>query len=136
MARGRKNIVETEVGNTGLYLKGVSGKIEENLSRLWKGKNKKDFISEMTANDPYVNAWINAKNAIALKPDWGVKPKDDVKDEQSEKATEYANLISDMLFKDMSTTFNSFILNSITMAEYGFAVSEIVLKKRNGKTNN
>lgn len=136
MARGRKNIVETEVGNTGLYLKGVSGKIEENLSRLWKGKNKKDFISEMTANDPYVNAWINAKNAIALKPDWGVKPKDDVKDEQSEKATEYANLISNMLFKDMSTTFNSFILNSITMAEYGFAVSEIVLKKRNGRTNN
>jgi hypothetical protein len=41
-----------------------------------------------------------------------------------------------MLFEDMSTTFNSFVLNSVTMAEYGFALSEIVLKKRNGKTDN
>ena len=44
MARGRKNIVETEIGNTGLSLKNVSGKITEDLSKLWKGKNKKDFI--------------------------------------------------------------------------------------------
>ena len=36
----------------------------------------------------------------------------------------------------MATSFNSFILNSVTMAEYGFAVSEIVLKKRLGKTDN
>lgn len=134
MARGRKNINETEVGNTGLNLKGVSGKVDEDLSKLWKGKKKKDFISEMRANDPYVNAWVNAKNAIALKPDWVVKSKDTT--ENTEKAKEYAELISDMLFKDMATSFNSFILNSITMAEYGFAVSEIVLKKRLGKTDN
>ena len=134
MARGRKNINQTEVGNTGINLQGVSGKVEEDLSRLWKGKKKKDFISEMKANDPYVNAWINAKNAIALKPDWVVKPKDTT--ENIEKAKEYSELISDMLFKDMSTSFNSFILNSITMAEYGFSVSEIVLKKRLGKTDN
>ena len=134
MARGRKNINETEVGNTGINLKGVSGKVDEDLSKLWKGKKKKDFISEMKANDPYVNAWVNAKNAIALKPDWVVKSKDTT--ENTEKAKEYAELISDMLFKDMATSFNSFILNSITMAEYGFAVSEIVLKKRLGKTDN
>ena len=134
MARGRKNINETEVGNTGLNLKGVSGKVDEDLSKLWKGKKKKDFISEMKANDPYVNAWVNAKNAIALKPDWVVKSKDTT--ENTEKAKEYAELISDMLFKDMATSFNSFILNSITMAEYGFSVSEIVLKKRLGKTDN
>ena len=134
MARGRKNINETEVGNTGLNLKGVSGKVDEDLSKLWKGKKKKDFISEMKANDPYVNAWVNAKNAIALKPDWVVKPKDTTKN--TEKAKEYSELISDMLFKDMSTSFNSFVLNSITMAEYGFSVSEIVLKKRLGKTDN
>ena len=134
MARGRKNINETEVGNTGLNLKGVSGKVDEDLSKLWKGKKKKDFISEMKANDPYVNAWVNAKNAIALKPDWVVKPKDVTKN--TEKAKEYSELISDMLFKDMSTSFNSFVLNSITMAEYGFSVSEIVLKKRLGKTDN
>lgn len=136
MARGRKNITETEIGNTGLSLKSVSGKIEEDLSKLWKGKKKKDFISEMKANDPYVNAWINAKNAIALKPDWGVKPKDGTDEKNTQKAQEYADLIKTMLFEDMSTTFNSFILNSITMAEYGFALSEIVLKKRNGKTDN
>lgn len=136
MARGRKNISESEVGNTGLDLKGVKGKIEEDLSNLWKGKKKKDFISEMKANDPYVNAWVNAKNAIALKPDWGIKVKEDIEEGQSEKAKEYAELIQNMLFKDMSTTFNSFILNSVTMAEYGFALSEIVLKKRLGKTDN
>lgn len=136
MARGRKNITETEIGNTGLNLKSVSGKVEEDLSKLWKGKKKKDFISEMKANDPYCSAWINAKNAIALKPDWGIKPKEDIEESQSEKAKEYADLISGMLLKDMSTSFNSFILNSVTMAEYGFAVSEIVLKKRNGKTDN
>lgn len=134
MARGRKNISETEIGNTGINLKGVSGKVDEDLSKLWKGKKKKDFISEMKSNDAYVNAWINAKNAIALKPDWVVKSKDTTKN--TEKAKEYAELISDMLFKDMATSFNSFILNSITMAEYGFAVSEIVLKKRLGKTDN
>lgn len=132
MARGRRNIVETEIGNTGLDLKGVSGKVEEDLSKLWKGKSKKDFISEMKANDPYVNAWVNAKNAIALKPDWGIKPSDP----EDKKSKEYAELISDMLFNDMATTFNSFVLNSISMAEYGFAVAEIVLKKRNGKTDN
>lgn len=132
MARGRKNITETEIGNTGIGLKAVSGKKEENLSELWKGKKKKDFLSEMILNDPYCSAWINSKNAIALKPDWGVQPKNP----EDEKSKEYANLISDMLFKDMATSFNSFILNSITMAEYGFSVSEIVLKKRLGKTDN
>lgn len=136
MVRGRKNITETEIGDTGLNLKGVSGKIEEDLSKLWKGKKKKDFIMEMKANDPYCSAWINAKNAIALKPDWGLKIKDGIDGEELEKAKEYADLINDMLFKDMATTFNSFILNSITMAEYGFSVSEIVLKKRLGKTDN
>ena len=136
MARGRKNITETEIGNTGLNLKGVSGKVEEDLSKLWKGKKKKEFISEMKANDPYVNAWINAKNAIALKPDWGIKPKEGTEEKNTQKAQEYAELIEGMLFEDMSTTFNSFVLNSVTMAEYGFALSEIVLKKRNGKTDN
>lgn len=136
MARGRKNITETEIGNTGLSLKSVSGKVEEDLSKLWKGKKKKEFISEMKANDPYVNAWINAKNAIALKPDWGIKPKEGTEEKNTQKAKEYAELIEGMLFEDMSTTFNSFVLNSVTMAEYGFALSEIVLKKRNGKTDN
>lgn len=132
MARGRRNITETEVGNTGLNLRGVRGKVEENISKLWKGKNKKDFISEMRLNDPYVNAWINAKNAIALKPDWVIQPRNP----EDSKSKEYAELISNMLFNDMATTFNSFVLNSITMAEYGFAISEIVLKKRQGKTDN
>ena len=45
MARGRRNIAETEIGTTGIGLKGVSGKKEEDISKLWKGKNKKDFIS-------------------------------------------------------------------------------------------
>ena len=132
MARGRRNIAETEVGNTGLNLRGVRGKVEENISKLWKGKNKKDFISEMRLNDPYVNAWINAKNAIALKPDWVIQPRNP----EDSKSKEYADLISNMLFNDMATTFNSFVLNSTTMAEYGFAISEIVLKKRQGKTDN
>ena len=132
MARGRRNITETEVGNTGLNLRSVRGKVEENISKLWKGKNKKEFISEMRLNDPYVNAWINAKNAIALKPDWVIQPRNP----EDSKSKEYADLISNMLFNDMATTFNSFVLNSITMAEYGFAISEIVLKKRQGKTDN
>ena len=131
MARGRRNITETEVGNTGLNLRSVRGKVEENISKLWKGKNKKEFISEMRLNDPYVNAWINAKNAIALKPDWVIQPRNP----EDSKSKEYADLISNMLFNDMATTFNSFVLNSITMAEYGFAISEIVLKKRQGKTD-
>lgn len=136
MARGRKNILETETGNTGLSLQGVMGKYEDDLSKLWKGSKKKEFLMEMMANDAYCVAWKNAKNAIALKPDWGIKTKDGVEGKEVEKAQEYADLIHDMLFKDMATTFNSFILNSVTMAEYGFAVSEIVLKKRLGKTDN
>lgn len=132
MARGRKNLNSSEIGNTGLSLKSVSGKVPEDLSKLWRGKKKKDFIAEMKANDPYVNAWINAKNAIALKPDWGVSPKNP----EDEKSKEYAELIRGMLFDDMSTSFNSFILNCCTMSEYGFALSEIVLKKRQGTTDN
>lgn len=131
MARGRKNINQTEVGHTGLELKGVSGKVEEDLSKLWKGKHKKDFIAEMKSNDPYVNAWINAKNAIALKPDWVVLTTE--QNRENDKAQEYADLIRDMLFEDMATSFNSFVLNAMSMSEYGFAVSEIVLKKRDGK---
>lgn len=134
MPRGRRNLVESEIGNTGLHLKGVQGKVDEDLSKLWKGKKKKDFISEMKTNCPYTNAWINARNAIALKPDWVVKPK--YTEENSEKAKEYAELISNMLFKDMATSFNSFVLNSASMAEYGFSLCEIVLKKRLGKTDN
>ena len=135
MARGRRNISETEIGTTGIGLKGVNGKIEEDISKLWKGKKKKEFIAEMISNDSYVNAWINSKNAIALKPDWVIKPKEDNEDGSSDKALEYAKLIREMLFDDMSMSFNSFILNSITMAEYGFALAEIVLKKRNGLTD-
>ena len=135
MARGRKNIAETEIGNAGINLKGVSGKIEENISKLWQGKNKKEFISEMRLNDPYCSAWINAKNAIALKPDWIIAPNSN-KDLDDEKSKEYVDLIKGMLFEDMATSFNSFILNSSTMSEYGFSLCEIVLKKRSGKTDN
>lgn len=135
MGRGRRNLNETEIGTTGIGLKGVNGKVEEDISKLWKGKKKKEFITEMVSNDPYCSAWINAKNAIALKPDWVIKPKEDNEDGSSDKALEYAKLIREMLFDDMSMSFNSFILNSITMAEYGFALAEIVLKKRNGLTD-
>ena len=135
MARGRKNIIESEIGTTGVDLKGVSGKNIENISKLWTGKNKKDFISEMRLNDPYVNAWVNAKNAIALKPDWVIEYNKDP-DLDIEKSKEYAELIKGMLFEDMSLNFNSFVLNSSTMAEYGFSVCEIVFKKRLGKTSN
>lgn len=132
MARGRKNVVETEIGNTGIGLKGVSGKKEEDISKLWRGVKKKEFIKEMVLNDPYCSAWINAKNAIALKPDWVIKPNKN----NEGKSKEYAELVSDMLFKDMCTSFNSFVLNAISMTEYGFSLAEIVLKKRNGKTDN
>ena len=135
MVRGRRNITETEIGTTGIGLKGVNGKIEEDISKLWKGKRKKEFIAEMILNDPYCSAWINSKNAIALKPDWIIKPSEDKEDGSSDKALEYAKLIKEMLFDDMSMSFNSFILNSITMAEYGFSLAEIVMKKRNGLTN-
>ena len=133
MPRGRKNVVsEQEIGSTGVYLANVSGKVEIDPSDLWKGNKKKKFILEISKNDPYVSAWINSKEAIACKPDWDVLPSDS----KDEKAIEYAKLIKGMLFKDMNLSFNDFLINAFTMSEYGFALAEIVWKKRAGKNSN
>ena len=133
MPRGRKNVAsEKEIGSTGIYLANVSGKVDLDPSDLWKGNKKKNFILEISKNDPYVSAWINSKEAIACKPDWDVLPSDSTND----KAIKYAKLIKNMLFKDMSISFNDFLINAFTMSEYGFALAEIVWKKRLGKNKN
>lgn len=133
MPRGQKNLAKTnEIGTTGIYLSNVSGKVNIDPSELWKGNKKKKFILEISKNDPYVTAWINSKEAIACKPDWDVLPSDP----KNPKAVEYRDLIRDMLFKDMSISFNKFLLNAFTMSEYGFSLCEIVWKKRLGKNTN
>ena len=130
MPRGRKNVVSSrEIGSTGVYLANVSGKVNMDPSQLWKGNKKKQFIQEISKNDPYVSAWINSKEAVACKPEWDILPKDTA----NEKSLEYRDLIRDMLFKDMKISFNDFLLNAFTMSEYGFALCEIVWKKRLGK---
>ena len=64
MPRGRKNVAsEKEIGSTGIYLANVSGKVDLDPSDLWKGNKKKNFILEISKNDPYVSAWINSKEA-------------------------------------------------------------------------
>ena len=55
--------------------------------------------------------------------------------------TEYYGLVAEAVVGNLiageqltiSNTNNSFVLNSITMAEYGFSLAEIVFKKRNSR---
>src|SRR5579862_8132139 len=106
----------TEVGISGL--KRFSGFVTEEFVRDLIGRRGMRVWREMKDNSATVGACLGAIDGMARQVDVFVKP--------------YS---SDSDLHDMSSTWSDTQSEILTMLPYGFQVSEIVYKKRQGDQN-
>lgn len=127
-------IPRIRLGEQGLLgLKTSNGRILEEQQRAFRYP---EFISTVNAmrNNPTVGAAMNVYRMMISRVQWGVEaPKG-----ADEKTLARTELVRSMM-TDMEGTWSGFIESVIPYLEYGFAINEIVLRrrlKRNGSKFN
>jgi len=115
----------TERGGTGLKHSGR--RIFEEDNPDFSGQNKYKKIKEMTDDDPVVGAIlyaiINILKGVKIK----VEPYSDLPRHRAD-----AEFLETCL-EDMQTPMKSTVAQALSFIPYGFAIQEVVLKKRNGR---
>jgi len=117
----------TEVGISGL--KRFSGFVTEEFVRDLIGRRGMRVWREMKDNSATVGACLGAIDGMARQVDVFVKPYSS--DSEDVKRAEFV----DSNLHDMSSTWSDTQSEILTMLPYGFQVSEIVYKKRQGDQN-
>ncbi len=122
--QGEIGVVGTEYG----FVSGPSGgfKAPDDPLRVFQ-KDKYKWQKEMVLNDPFIGANFKLITILGSKGDWAFKTKG-----TSRKDEKVRDIIKNILFDDMSHTFRD-IVQFVLASEYtyGFAITEIVYKKRN-----
>ena len=108
----------------------ISGQSNEDINQAWNGVRGLKTIKEMMY-DSTISSILYAAKSLAKTANLRVDPFED--DNESDK--EQSELIWNM-FHDMDGTLSDFMSQAITMLEYGWSISEIVLKVRQGWTKN
>ncbi len=109
-----------EIGTTGLRHSG-GFVIEEWLNHLAGPRGVKAW-REMSDNDPVVGAILFAIEMLARGVEWNVEPGSD----------DRAAKLVESCMHDMSGTWADFVAESFSMLPYGWAMHEIVYKRRLG----
>lgn len=125
-ATGRTTPLTHGIGVTGL--RAFSGVIREEFLSTLTGRRGSLIFEEMASNDSTCAALIFAIRNSIRAMEWRVDPADP----DDPKAVEAAELLEQMLFRDMAQTWPEFIESVCSMFVYGFSVHEIIWKKRNG----
>lgn len=115
------------IGVTGL--KQFSGYIREEFLTQLDGMKGRNTFEEMAKNDSTCGAVLFAIKNMLRSLDWRVVPSDP----NDSRSVESAELVEGMLFEDMQQTWPEFIEASCSQFVYGFAVHEILWKKRKGQ---
>jgi hypothetical protein len=113
-----------DVGSTGL--RAYSGYVREEILTQLLGREAQRAYREMLDNSSVVGSIMFAITQAMRRVTWRVEPVND-----SSKAKEMAEFV-ESLMDDMSHTWDDFITESLSMLGYGFAVHELVYKRRNG----
>lgn len=116
-----------DMGSSGLRQFG--GWVREEFLPQLQGRQAARVFREMFDNSPIVGAVIFAIAQSMRKVEWRCNPANDTP--AAKEAAEWA----DSLRTDMSTTWEEFMTEALTMLVYGFAPHEIVLKRRLGMIN-
>jgi len=113
-----------EIGGTGLYQN--SGVINEEFLNQLKWPKANAVYKEMSRNDPVIGAALTAIEMLIRQASWDIEPADDSK--QAQQEAEFVRSCMD----DMEKSWMEVINDILSFLPYGFAVQEIVYKKRKG----
>lgn len=116
-----------ELGSTGL--KRAAGYIDEEFLPQLRGRKAVQIYKEMSQNDPLIGAIMHTITMLLRNVEWTVKPGG-----KSREDTKIAELVETCM-EDMSTTWDDFISEALTMLPYGWSWHEIVYKRRGGPYN-
>lgn len=105
-------------------LRTSNGRILEETQRAFRFPAFIKTVNEMR-NNPTVGAALNVYHFLMSRVNWEVIPPADATDIEKERA----KLINSMLH-DMDHSWEDFISTVIPYLEYGFAINEIVLRRR------
>jgi hypothetical protein len=113
-----------ELGSTGLQQSG--GVVREELLQQLQGSRGKRIFREMSENDAIVGAFIFAVEQMIRQVTWKVVP--------GEPSGAEVALFVDSCREDLTETWAETITEILSMLVFGYQVSELVYKKRNGPT--
>lgn len=115
----------SELGVTGLRHRG--GDIQEEIVKELQGDKRHKIYAQMANNDAVLGSSLETLKLTSRSSIWDIKPAN-----ESPEALEAAEFVHGALFDDMSHTFNSFLMEALSMFEHGFSWFEVVYKQRNG----
>lgn len=118
--------VTREIGSTGLNRWG--GIIYEEFLPELRGVRGMRKLREMSENDEIVGAILYAIEMLLRQVEFRIEPAS----EGGAKAEDVADFVEGCLFKDMSQPWQHTLSDILTMLPYGFALLEVVYKKRAG----
>lgn len=113
-----------EVGATGL--KRAGGYVDEEFLPQLRGRKAISVYKEMSENDPTVGALLFSIDRLLRNLEWRVEPGG--KKREDTKAQQLVETAMD----DMSTSWDDFITEALSMMVYGWSWHEIVYKRRGG----
>lgn len=115
-----------EIGVSGL--KHSYGYVYEEFLRELTGYTGRRKIHEMASNDATIGAILTATGATIRPVDWKIEAAD------ADIEGKYSDWFKGVL-DDMDHSFDAWITEALTFLPFGFSISEIVLKKRDGDQN-
>jgi len=116
-----------EIGTTGLRTNG--GQIDQEWLAQLKGQRGVRAYAEMRDNDAVVGAILYAIESLIRQVEWTVRPAN-----ESDAAARAAEFLEECV-GDMSSDWEAFISEVLSMLVFGFAPFEIVYKVRGGDSN-
>jgi len=113
-----------ELGSTGLQQSG--GVVREELLVQLQGSRGKKLMREMSENDAIVGAFLFAVEQMIRQVTWKVVP--------GAPGDLETALFVDSCREDLTETWAETITEVLSMLVFGFQISELIYKKRNGPT--
>lgn len=116
-----KNITKSEIGVTGLQQ--FSGFIDEEILSELTGDRAIDVYIEMSKNDAIIGAILFAIKALLRQVKWSVKRASD-----NDNDVEAADFLTQNM-ASMTHTWESFVIEALSMLTFGWSYHEIVYRK-------
>ncbi len=113
-----------EYGTTGLNRWG--GYVFDEFLTALQGLRGMKVYKEMASNDPVIGAILYAAKQLIRRTSWRVEPA------SSSRADQEAAKFLESCMNDMSTTWQDFVTEMLSMIVYGWSFHEIVYKVRRG----
>lgn len=114
------------MGEAGVYgLKQSAGYVQEEFLTELKGAKGARFFREMTDNSPVIGGLLLGYREVAIHLDWHIEPPEDADSEDDERTK-----FIEECFEDMEHSFESFLTQALSELTFGWALHEIVYKKR------